>query len=350
MRPDRGALSGSDVRSPVTGGVSVSSGKELGMIVAALPSVAEIRRAASEVYAVMPPTPQFSWPGLNEHLGCEVWVKHENHTPVGAFKIRGGIVYFNRLRERGDVRGVICATRGNHGQSVAFNGARTNIGVTIVVPHGNSIEKNDAMRGLGAKLLVHGNDFQAALDYARLVAAEEALHFVPSYAPELVCGVATYALEFLERTPQLDTIYAPVGLGSGLAGLIAARNGLGVDTELVAVVAEGAPAYAQSLASGHIIEAPADTIADGMACRTPNAEALDVFLANNLRCVRVTDAEIEAAMRLYFTRTHNVAEGAGAASLAAAIKDFSTQRRRIGVVLSGGNVDRELYVRVLSAG
>ena len=285
------------------------------MIAHALPSLLDVRRAADEVYAVMPPTAQYSWPGLNEHVGFEVWIKHENHTPIGAFKIRGGIVYFNRLRERGDVRGVICATRGNHGQSIAFNGARTNIRSTIVVPHGNSSEKNAAMRALGAELVEYGDDFQASLDYAHSLAVEEDLHFVPSYAPELIRGVATYALEFFESAPQLDVVYVPVGLGSGLAGTLAVRNALGLDTEVVAVVAEGAPAYARSLEAGRVIEARAETIADGMACRTPDRDALSLFLAQSVRWVRVSEAEIEEAMRLYFTQTHNVAEGAGAASV-----------------------------------
>jgi threonine dehydratase len=312
-----------------------------------LPSLEEIRAAGREISAVMPESPQFSWPLLNAHAGREIWVKHENHTQVGAFKIRGGIIYFNRLRARNGVRGAICATRGNHGQSIAFNGARTNIPVTIVVPHRNSPEKNAAMRALGAELVEYGSDFQDALDHARRLAAERSLHFVPSYAPELVCGVATLALEFFERAPALDVLYTPVGMGSGLAGALAARKGLGLETEVVAVVAEGAPAYARSLAAKQIVEAPADTLADGMACRLPNADALSVFLAHNVRCVVVSDAEIAQAMRLYFTLTHNLAEGAGAASLAAALKDAAQHRRRVGVVLSGGNIDRELYARVL---
>ena len=243
---------------------------------------------------------------------------------------------------------MICATRGNHGQSVAFNAARIGTRATIVVPHGNSKEKNAAMRALGAEVVEWGTDFQASLEYAQSLGEQRGLHLVPSYHADLVCGVATYALEFLEGTPELDAIYAPVGMGSGLAGLIAARNALALETEIVAVVAEGAPAYALSLESGHIVEAPADTIADGMACRKPDPDALAVFLANGIRCVRVSDAEIEEAMRQYFTRTHNVAEGAGAASLAAAVKDVSAKRRRIGVVLSGGNVDREFYAEILS--
>ncbi len=326
-------------------------GERLGHNVAAavLPSLEEIRGAAREVYAVMPPTPQYSWPLLNERLGRAVWVKHENHSPVGAFKIRGGIVYFNRLRERGDVTGVICATRGNHGWSIAFNGARTKIPVTIVVPHANSLEKNAAMRALGAEVIEHGEDFQAALEYARGAATERNLHFVPSFSTELVCGVATYALELLEAVPQLDIVYAPVGLGSGLAGLIAAREALRRETEIVAVVAAGAPAYARSLAAGRIVEAAARTIADGMACRTPDPAALEIFIAHDIRVVCVTDDEIEAAMRLYFSLTHNIAEGAGAASLAGALKDGASNSR-IGVILSGGNVDRATYSRVMNAG
>jgi threonine dehydratase len=317
-------------------------------IVAALPTLAQIRQAAHEVYAVMPATPQYAWPLLSERIGCEVWVKHENHTPVGAFKIRGGIIYFNRLRERHDITGAIGATRGNHGQSLAFNGTRTGIPVTVVVPHGNSPEKNAAMRALGAKIVEHGNDFQAALEHAGVLAADEDRHFVPSYAPELVCGVATYALELFEHAPPLDAIYAPLGLGSGLAGLLAARNGLNAATEIIAVVAEGAPAYARSVEARRIVEADAQTVADGMACRRPVAAALDVLLTHGVRCVQVSDAEIESAMRLLFSTTHNVAEGAGAAALAAAHKDFAPDRRRVGVILSGGNVDRDTYARILA--
>jgi threonine dehydratase len=316
--------------------------------VSLLPNLEQIRAAAREIAAVMPPTPQYTWPLLDAHAGREVWVKHENHTRLGAFKIRGGIIYFNRLRERGDIRGAICATRGNHGQSVAFNGARTNIPVTIVVPHGNSPEKNAAMRALGAELIEHGNDFQDALDHARRLARERSLHFVPSYAPELVQGVATLSLELFEHAPRLDAHYVPVGMGSGLAGALAARDALGINTEVVAVIAEGAPAIALSLAAKRVIEAPVDTLADGMACRLPNAEALATFIAHDVRCVRVTDEEIAHAMRLYFTLTHNVAEGAGAASLAAALKDAAPARPRVGVVLSGANVDCAAYARILT--
>lgn len=313
-----------------------------------LPKLGDIRQAAQEVYAVMPPTPQFSWPRLNAGVGCEVWVKHENHTPIGSFKIRGGIVYFNRLRELGDVNGAIAATRGNHGQSIAFNGARTGIPVTVVVPYGNSREKNEAMRAHGSELIEYGHDFHDAMVFARQTASEEGLHFIPSYAAHLVRGVATYALEFFEQAPPLDVVYAPIGLGSGLSGLLAVRNGLGLKTEIVAVVSTGAPAYARSLEAGRMIQVPADTIADGIACRKPDCDALRILMANRVRCVSVSDAQIEEAMLRYFSSTHNVAEPAGAASLAAAIKDLLPERRRVGVVLSGGNVDRALYARVLA--
>jgi len=319
------------------------------MNAAMLPSLDEIRRAAAEVYAVMPPTPQYAWPLLSERAGCEVWVKHENHTPVGAFKLRGGVVYFNRLRERGDVGGTICATRGNHGQSIAFNAARTHVPATIVVPYGNSVEKNAAMRAQGAELIEFGDDFQASLERAREIAAERALHFVPSVSPELILGVASYGLEFFEGAPPLDVVYVPVGMGSGLAATLAVRDALQLSTEVVAVMAEGAPAYALSIEAGRVIEAPAATLADGMACRTPDPNALATFVAAGVRCVRVSDGEIAEAMRLLFTATHNVAEGSGAAPLAAALKDATGQRRRIGAILTGGNVDAATFARILAA-
>ncbi len=278
-----------------------------------------------------------------------MWVKHENHTPLGAFKVRGGIVYFNRLRDRGDVRGVVGATRGNHGRSIAFNAARAGLAATIVVPHGNSPEQNAAMRAYGARVVAYGDDFQAALDRSRAIAAEESLHFVPSFALPLVSGVASYALELFAGAPRLDTVYVPVGMGSGLAATLAVRDGLGLDTEIVGVVADGAPALALSIAAGRLISAAASTLADGMACSTPDAEALAMFMTAQVRCVRVSDAQIADAIKLYFTATHNVAEGAGAAALAAALLDGSGGRRRVGVVLSGGNIDAARYARILAA-
>jgi threonine dehydratase len=311
-----------------------------------------LEQAAAVVYAAMPATPQYRWPLLEQALGTRVWVKHENHTPVGAFKVRGGLVYFHALAQAGErPRGVISATRGNHGQSVGFAAARYGLPATIVVPHGNSIEKNDAMRALGVELIEHGQDFQAAREHARRLADERGLLLVPSFHPLLVDGVASYSLELLRAAPELDVTYVPIGLGSGICGMIAARDALGLATEIVGVVSEHAPAYALSFEAGRPVEHAVDTrIADGMACRVPEPEALDILRRGCARVVRVTDDEVEAAMRLMFTATHNVAEGAGAAPLAAAMHERShIAGRRLGLVLSGGNVDRDVFARVLSA-
>ena len=318
-----------------------------------LPDLAELDQAAATVYEAMPPTPQYCWPLLCEALGAEVWVKHENHTPIGAFKVRGGLLYFHDLSRHGRrPEGVISATRGNHGQSVAFAARRYGVPVTIVVPHGNSVEKNAAMRAQGAKLVVHGEDFQSAREHAAHLAAERGLLMVPSFHPLLVRGVGTYSMELLRAVHDLEVMYVPVGLGSGICGMMAARAALNRKFELVAVVSDAAPAYALSFAARRAIEYAVTTvIADGMACRTPEPEALELLLRHVDRVVRVTDAEIGRAMRLMFTCTHNVAEGAGAAGLAAAMQERRRiAGRRVGVVLSGGNVDREVYARSLAAG
>ena len=316
-----------------------------------LPDRSAIDAATRLVHAVLPPTPQFAWPQLGAALGAEVWVKHENHSPVGAFKLRGGLVYMDALVRRDPaVRGVISATRGNHGQSVAFAARRHGLSCVIAVPHGNSREKNAAMRALGAELLEHGHDFQAALEFAQRLAAERGLHMVPAFDPALVRGIASYALEFLDAVADLDTVYVPIGLGSGICGMIAAREALGLRTRIVGVVAENAPAYALSFAAGRVVTTEsADTMADGIACRTPAAEAVEIINRWAERIVTVSEAEIAAAMRHYFSDTHNVAEGAGAAPLAALLKERAAmERRRVGLVLSGGNVDREVYARVLA--
>lgn len=276
-----------------------------------LPSRAEIDAAAAIVNPVVPPTPQYSWPLLNARAGCELWVKHENHTPLGAFKVRGGLVYFAALRRREpDCRGVVCATRGNHGQSVAFAARRAGLPATVVVPHGNSVEKNAAMRALGATLVEHGADFQAALEHARTLAAGHGLHAMPSYAPELVAGVAVSALDFLQHAPPLDAVYVPIGLGSGICAMLAARNALGLATRIVGVCSAQAPAVARSFAAGRVESFPATTrIADGLACSTPNAESFAHILQGVERIVAVSDDEVEAAMRACFVDTHNVVEG-----------------------------------------
>lgn len=316
-----------------------------------LPPREELMAAARVVGAALAPTAQIRWPLLGARTGAEVWVKHENHGPVGAFKLRGGIVYIDGLaRAPHPPPGVIAATRGNHGQSIAFAAARAGMRATIVVPHRNSREKNAAMRALGAELLEHGHDFQAALEFARRLAAERGLHMVPSFDPALVCGVASYALEFFGAVADLDTVYVPIGLGSGICGMIAAREALGLRTRIVGVVPENAPAYALSFAAGRVVTtADADTLADGIACRTPAGDAVAIINRWAERIVAVSETEIAAAMRHYFSDTHNVAEGAGAAPLAALLKERAAmERRRIGLILSGGNVDRELYARVLA--
>ena len=315
------------------------------------PTLAELDDAAELVHAVMPPTPQVCWPLLCERTGAELWVKHENHTPIGSFKLRGGLTYVAELRRRGGaVAGVITATRGNHGQSVGFAARRAGIPAVIVVPHGNSVEKNAAMRALGVELVEHGHDFQAAYEHAMALADRRGLHPVRSFHPWLVRGVATWALEFCRALPDLDTIYVPIGLGSGICGAIAARDALGRTTRIVGVAAETAAAYALSFARKTAVSTDtAETIADGMACRVPDEGALEVIWRGAERVVTVSEDEIEAAMRHYFTDTHNLAEGAGAAPLAALLKERHRMAgRRVGVVLSGGNVDRAVYARVLA--
>jgi threonine dehydratase len=318
-----------------------------------LPRLEEIREAAELVYRSMPATPQYSWPLINERMGeragAEVWVKHENHSPVGAFKLRGGLVYMDWLaRERPEVKTVVSATRGNHGQSIALGAARSGIRSVIVVPRGNSVEKNRAMRTLGAELVEHGEDFQEALEHAVRLEQENGWHWVPSYHRLLVTGVATYALEFLSACPELETVYVPIGMGSGISGMIAVREALGLRTKIVGVISKHAPATALSLAAGRVVEHAVGTrIADGVACRRPDADALEVMRAGVERVVEVDDDEVEEAMRIYFTETHNVAEGAGAVGLAGLLKDRGAGGSRVGTVLSGGNVDGGVFGGVL---
>lgn len=311
----------------------------------------EIESAARLVYEVLPPTPQFCWPLLSLRAGCEVWVKHENHTPIGAFKVRGGVRYLAELQRRAPhVRGVIAATRGNHGQSIAFAARRLGLRAVIVVPHGNSVEKNAAMRAFGAELIEHGADFQAALEFAMQAADERGLHALPSFHPWLVEGVASYAWE-LFHAAEFDTVYVPIGLGSGICGTLAVRDALGLRTRVVGVVAAGAPCYAESFRRGEpVTTETCSTVADGLACRTPHPDAVATICRGAERVVTVSDAEIEAAMRHYFTDTHQVAEGAAAAPLAALLQETPAARagRRVALILSGGNIDRAVYQRILA--
>ncbi|MDF1485817.1 threonine dehydratase [Ramlibacter sp. H39-3-26] len=318
----------------------------------------EIADAQRTVYAALPPTPQYAWPLLGQALGATAWVKHENHTPVGAFKIRGGLTYFAGLaRTQPAVRHVVSATRGNHGQSVGFAARRHGLAATIVVPHGNSTEKNAAMRALGVRLVEHGDDFQAASEHAARLAEHEGLHRIPSFHRDLVRGVATAYVELFESLQRqgeapLDVLYVPIGLGSGFAGAAAARAHCGVATRLVGVVSAHATAYLDSWRAGRALDAPVSTrLADGMACRTPVPESLEVLRREADDVVAVTDAEVAAAMRLLYTATHNVAEGAGAAALAAAMQQRGRwQGRRVGVALTGGNVDAATMAGVLAGG
>jgi threonine dehydratase len=323
----------------------------IGQATVSLPTLDEVRAAAELVYRLMPPTPQYRWPLLCERLGTEVWVKHENHTPIGAFKARTAIVYAEQLlkREPG-TRGLIAATRGNHGQSVALAAQRKKLECVIVVPYGNSAAKNAAMRAQGAKLIEHGEDFQASLEHAKKLATELGYHLVPPYHRNIVLGIATYWLELFTAVREIDAAYVPVGMGSGICSAATVRNAMGLKTNLVGVVSEQAPTYALSMEQRKIVEAPAQTkLADGMACRRGDEDALQVMLENVDHIVRVSDAEVAAAMCAMFTDTHNVVEGAGAAALAAATKESAALKgKRVALIATGGNVDQAVFAQVLS--
>lgn len=312
----------------------------------ALPGLAELESAARQVYRHMLPSPQINWPLLDARSGCEVWVKHENHNPTGAFKVRGGLVYVENLKQaEPDLEGIVSATRGNHGQSLAYACAIHGVRPVIVVPEGNSPDKNRAMQALGAELVIHGKDFDEAVPHAATLAEQQGLHRVPSFHMDLVRGVASYSLELLQAQPDLERVYVPIGLGSGICGMIAARNALGLDTEIVGVVSSNADAYALSLENRAIHNTDsAETLADGLAVRTPNPEAFAIMRDHIDRMVRVDDTEVLAAMACLFEDTHNVSEGAGAAALAALLHEKeSNAGAKVGVVLSGGNVGSDLF-------
>jgi threonine dehydratase len=318
--------------------------------IATLPGIDEIRSAAELVYSVMSPTPQIVWPLICERLNAEVWVKHENHTPIGAFKARTAVVYAAELfRSTTGITGLVTATRGNHGQSVALAARRFDVAAHIVIPRGNSPEKNAAMRAQGGNLIEFGTDYQESKEHAQALARERGWHFVPAYHRDIVKGVATYWLEFFASVSNVDVVYVPIGQGSGICSCAAVRNGMNLKTKIIGVVAEGAPGYALSFEAGRKIAAPVTTLlADGMACRVPDEDSLAVVLQNVDHVVRVSEEEIREAMRIYFTDTHNVAEGAGAASLAAALKEKRVlQGKRVGLVITGGNVDHDVFAKVL---
>jgi threonine dehydratase len=315
------------------------------------PSLAGIEAAAARVLREFRPTPQYRWALSSQRLGTECWIKHENHTPVGAFKIRGGLNYFAQLAAAGPLPAeVISATRGNHGQSIGWAARAHGVACTIVVPHGNSVEKNAAMRALGVTLIEHGHDFQESREHAIGLAAQRGAHMVPSFHPALVQGVATYWWEFLRAVPQLDVVYVPIGQGSGACAAVLAKRALGHRARIVGVVSAHATTYADSLAAGRVVEAPVTTrLADGMACRIADAEALPILTDGLDHLVQVTDDEVAAAMRALYADTHNLAEGAGAAGFAAAWQERATLRGQVvGTVMSGGNVDAGVFAGVLA--
>lgn len=310
----------------------------------------QIREGRDIVYRHMPPTPTHHWPLLSARTGAEVWVKHENHTPIGAFKVRGGLVYMTKLKQaEPDCPGVISATRGNHGQSVALAASAVGLKSVVVVPHGNNPEKNAAMKAFGAELIEHGADFQEALEFTIELAKQRGLHLVPVFHPWLLTGVATYALELFEAQPDLDTVYAPIGMGSGICGLITARDLLGIGTKLVGVVAENAPAYALSFEAGKPVSTnTADTIADGVACRSPDPDAVAIICKGAERIVRVPEDGFLDAMAAYFVDTHNACESAAAGPLAALLQEKERLAgNKVGLILSGGNSDRAMFRDVL---
>ena len=313
----------------------------------------QLREAAKVVYASISPSPQIRWPLLESRLGCPVWLKHENHLPTGAFKVRGGLHYFAQLAATAMPERVICATRGNHGQSVAFAAAAAGVEAVIVVPRGNNPEKNAAIEGYGAKLLVEGDDFVESLRFADALAQKENLHWVPSYHQDLVVGVGTYALELLSAVPDLTRIYVPIGLGSGACGVLMAKAALQHSVQVIGVVSSHAPTYLQSIMKGYPIATDsAETIADGLAVREANPEALSWLRKGLSKVMSVTDDEVTEAMRILLKATHNLVEGAGAAPFAAALRDQASigDGESVGVVISGGNVSSEVLKRTLEEG
>ncbi|MBC7279896.1 threonine dehydratase [Hoeflea sp.] len=313
----------------------------------------ELDAAAALVHRHMAPTPQYSWPLINRELGIETWVKHENHTPTGAFKVRGGITFIDWLkRTQPQARGICTATRGNHGQSQARAATAAGLKAKIYVPEGNSPEKNAAMSAFGAEVIVFGRDFDEARLEAVRVAEAEGLAIVPPFHRELVRGVATYAHELFSAQPDLDTVYVPIGCGSGICAVIAVRDAMGLKTSIVGVVSTEAQAAKLSVEAGELVETEsARTFADGMAVRVPVKEAFEIYATGAARIVAVNDDEVAEAIRTYFRCSHNVAEGAGAAPLAALMQEKERmQGKRVGVILCGGNIDTGKFITVMQGG
>jgi threonine dehydratase len=316
-------------------------------------TLADLQDAAKIVRAAMPPTPQYAWPLLKARTGVGVVLKHENHTPIGAFKVRGGLVYVRRLKEaQPNLEGIVTATRGNHGQSFAFACARNGIGCAVVVPFGNSTEKNAAMRAFGAELIEHGRDFDEAREYAAQIAKERGYTFGPAFHRDLVLGVATYAYELFTAEPGLDAVYVPIGLGSGICGVISARDALGHKAKVIGVISERANMYRLSLEAGHPVAInDCMTFADGMAVRVPSEQAFKIIRRGADHLVEVSDDEIAEAIRVLYSDTHTLAEGAGAAALAGLMRERQTmQGKRVAAIVSGQNIDRPWMQTVLAGG
>jgi len=314
-------------------------------------TLAELEAVIPTVRTGVPATPQYAWPLLAARTGVEVVIKHENHTPTGAFKVRGGLVYVERLkRAKPGLKGIVTATRGNHGQSFAFACARLGVPCTVVVPFGNSTEKNAAMQGFGAELIEHGRDFDEARERAEEIAAERGYEYGASFHKDLVLGVATYAYELFTAFPALDTVYVPIGLGSGICGMIGARDAMGLSTRVVGVISENSNMYRLSLEAGHPVSVnSAITFADGIAVRIPNAEVLGILQRGADHLVEVSDPEIAEAIRVLYSDTHTLAEGAGAAALAGLIKEREGLRgKQVAAIVSGQNIDRPWMSTVLA--
>ncbi len=313
-------------------------------------NLADLKAAKQTISQYMPATAQYSWPLLNERIGKQVWIKHENHTPTGAFKVRGGLLHLSALKAAGFTGGLISATRGNHGQSLAFASKQTGIPVTIIVPEGNCTEKNAAIQALGATLIIHGKDFDEARFHAAELAKKHNLQTVPAFHPDLVTGVATYAYEFFQTAPELDKVYVGIGMGSGICGLIMVRDLLGLKTKIIGVISKNAPAYALSIAKGEVVTTKtANTFADGVACRMPDKQAFKVIQNGVDHIVQVGDDAIRHAIRCYYTDTHNLAEGAGAIGLAGLMHELDSEKdEKLGTILSGGNINMAMFNQIIS--
>ncbi|MEM8664901.1 MAG: threonine dehydratase [Pseudomonadota bacterium] len=314
-------------------------------------ALADVEAAAALVYRTMAPTPQYAWPLLRAATGVDVIVKHENHTPTGAFKLRGALTFMDWLvRTHPEAKGIVTATRGNHGQGQALAATRAGLKAKIFVPHGNSTEKNAAMASFGAELIEFGTDFDEAKLEAHRVAEREGFVFVPPFHPALVSGVATYALELFRAVDGIDTVYVPIGCGSGICGLIKVRDALGLSTKIVGVVSETADYAKRSFDAGRPLESDsAETFADGIAVRAPVEDAFNIYGKGAARVITVSDDAIAEAMRLTFSATHNVAEGAGAAPLAGLMAERNAMAgKRCAVILCGGNVDTAVFAEVLA--